>query len=178
MTLAENYQRLCNTPSDIWLHLPRLAALVEEHHAQHVIELGTRRGASTVAFLHALEATGGRLTSIDLDPPPALKHDRWDFIQGDDLDPRVVSTLPPAQVVFIDTTHHYEQTMAELHVYRYLVEPGGVIACHDTQLERPPRSPAYPTFPVRHAIEEFCNTEGFQWTEYPDCFGLGIINVA
>ena len=30
MSIAAEYERLCATPSDIWLHLPRLVALVDE----------------------------------------------------------------------------------------------------------------------------------------------------
>ena len=49
MTLADLYAEQCNTPSDIYLHLPRFVAMVEELDAQHVIELGTRTGVSTIA---------------------------------------------------------------------------------------------------------------------------------
>lgn len=176
-TLEDRYDELCVTPSDIYLHLPRLVALVTELNAQHVIELGTRSGVSTVAFLHALEQTGGRLTSVDIDPGPDLESDRWQFIQGDDLDPAIVSTLEPADIVFIDTSHLYEQTVAELNVYRWLVKPGGRIVLHDTQLAHPMGAPHRPSFPVRTAVDEFCAAESFEWTEFTDCFGLAVIQV-
>ncbi len=177
MTLTDSYRELCETPSDIYLHLPRLAEQVKRLDAQHVIELGTRSGVSTVAFLHALEQTGGRLTSIDIDPGPELTSDRWTFIQGDDLDPEIVSTLEPADIVFIDTSHFYDQTVRELNTYRWLVKPGGQIICHDTHLEHPIGAPSRPAFPVRTAITEFCVENGFQWIEHRDCWGLGIITV-
>lgn len=177
MNLTEHYEALCRTPSDIYLHLPRLHALVLELGAGHVIELGTRSGVSTVAFLDALEHTGGRLTSIDLDPPPALESERWTFIRGDDLDPRIVADLDPADIVFIDTSHLYEHTIAELNVYRWLVRPGGRIVCHDTQLEHPIGAPSRPRFPVRTAIEEFVAAEQLEWFEHTDCFGLGVITI-
>ena len=60
MTLAELYAEQCATPSDIYLHLPRFVEMVELLDASHVIELGTRTGVSTIAWLHALERTGGR----------------------------------------------------------------------------------------------------------------------
>lgn len=175
--LADEYERLCTTPSDIYLHLPRLAAMVAELHAQHVIELGTRSGVSTVAFLHALESTGGRLTSVDIDAPPALEHDRWTFVQSDDLNPALIPTLEQADIVFIDTSHTYEQTLAELRVYRWLVRPGGRIVLHDSQLEHPMGAPRRPRFPVRTAVEVFCAAEGFEWSEHTDCFGLAIIQI-
>jgi predicted O-methyltransferase YrrM len=176
--LAAEYERLCAEPSDIYLHLPRLKMIVESLDAQHVIELGTRSGVSTVAFLHALEQTGGRLTSVDIDQAPEIGDwAHWTFIRGDDLDPGVLARLDPADVVFIDTSHLYAHTIRELNVYRWLVKPGGVIVCHDTQLARPEGAPSRPLFPVKTAIEEFCAAEGFQWSEYPDCWGLGVIKV-
>jgi cephalosporin hydroxylase len=169
------YRQRCETPSDIYLHLPRLVAIVEELDARHVIELGTRTGVSTVAFLHALERTGGRLTSVDLEPKPDIGDwPHWTHIQGDDLNPAVVSTLDPADVVFIDTSHTYEHTARELRVYRHLAK---VIVCHDTRLLRPLGAPSRPKYPVRVAVEEFCDEEGLEWREFTDCFGLGVIRV-
>ncbi len=179
MNLDAEYERLCTVPSDIVGHLPRFAELVVKLDAQHVIELGTRSGVSTVAWLYGLQATGGRLTSIDLDPGPDLDAENWTFVQGDDLDPQIVAGLDQADIVFIDTSHHFEQTVAELGVYRHLVRPGGVICCHDTMLERPPgSSPVGPRFPVRRAVEEFVGDEGFEWVEYPESYGLGVITIS
>lgn len=67
MNLADEYARLCQTPSDIYLHLGTFVGLVEHLDATHVIELGTRSGVSTIAWLYALEGRG-RLTSVDFDP--------------------------------------------------------------------------------------------------------------
>lgn len=177
MTLRDDYQRVCSTPSDIVNHLPRFVALVDELDATTVIELGTRSGVSTVAWLYALEGRG-QLVSVDLDPAPDIgDHDHWTFIQGDDTDPGVVARLGPADIVFIDTSHLYDHTLTELETYLPMVRPGGRIVCHDTQLRRPEGSPARPLFPVRTAILEFVDREGLKWTEYEDCWGLGIIEV-
>ncbi len=178
LPLAAEYARLCATPSDIYQHLPRFVELVRELDAQHVIELGTRSGVSTIAWLYALQCTGGRLTSVDIDERPDIGDwPHWTFIQADDLAPDLVASLEPADVVFIDTSHVYEHTLAELNVFRWLVRPGGRIVCHDTQLERPDGAPARPAFPVRTAIEEFCATEGFEWSNNPACWGLGEITI-
>ena len=177
--VAGEYERLCRTPSDIYLHLPRFVQLVEDTNAQHVIELGTRTGVSTIAWLHALNATGGKLTSVDLDPrPPIGLHDHWQFIQGDDMDPAISGGLDPAEIVFIDTSHHYTHTLKELHVYRWLVKPGGFLVCHDTELPRPEgMPPSDPVFPVKRAIERFVAETGFEWVNVPECWGLGVIRV-
>lgn len=177
MSLADDYARVCATPSDIYLHLPRFVDLVHQLDAKHVIELGTRTGVSTIAWLYALEGRG-RLTSVDIDEaPPIGAYPHWTFIQGNDLSPRVRDELSPAEIVFIDTSHLYEQTVAELDTYLPLVLPGGRIVCHDTQLRRPEGSPARPLFPVRKAICEFVERQNLDWTEYPECWGLGVIDI-
>ncbi len=177
-SLADLYRERCSTPSDIVEHLPRFVELVVERNAQHVIELGTRTGVSTIAWLFALERTGGQLTSVDIDAQPDIGcWAHWTFHQSNDLDSTLVASLAPADVVFIDTSHLYEHTLAELNVYRWLVKPGGVIALHDTELERPEGAPRRPSFPVRTAINEFCEAEGYEWKNNPRCWGLGEIHV-
>lgn len=178
MSLLERYEEVAATPSDIVDHLPRFVEMVDMLDAQVVIELGTRTGVSTIAWLYALERTGGRLFSVDIDPRPEIgEWDHWTFIQGDDLDPAVVSRLPQADIVFIDTSHLYEHTLRELAVYRWLVRSGGLMVCHDTQLAQPIGAPARPRFPVRSAIEAFCKEEGYRWSEFTDSWGLGVIEL-
>lgn len=178
MTLADEYARRCAEPSDIYQHLPTFVELVKATNAQHVVELGTRSGVSTIAWLYGLESTGGRLTSVDIDErPPIGEWPNWSFIQGDDLDPEVFGNLPEADIVFIDTSHLYDQTLKELNLYRWLVKPGGLIVCHDTELPLPEGAPPRPLFPVRTAIEEFCSAQGLTWTNQPNCWGLGIIQI-
>ena len=178
-TLADLYAEQCRTPSDIYEHLPTFVALVEGLNAQHVVELGTRTGVSTIAWLYALERTGGRLTSVDLDTkPPIGDWPHWTFIQGDDEDPNVIDQLEPCDILFVDTSHHFQHTLRELHTYRWLVKPGGLIVCHDTELPIPEGAPAGdPLFPVKKAIELFCRETGYEWTNDPRCWGLGIIKV-
>ena len=178
-TLAAEYERLRNTPSDIYEHLPTFVRLVRERNAQHVVELGTRTGVSTVAWLHALESTGGRLTSVDIDAkPPIGEFDHWTFVQGSDLDPAVFASIDDADIIFVDTSHLCEQTLRELNLYRHIVKPGGLVLCHDTELRRPETAgPGEPPFPVRRAVEEFCAAEGLAFTIDPRCWGLAVIEV-
>lgn len=181
VTLAKQYEQVCVTPSDIYLHLPRFVEMVLELDAKHVVELGTRTGVSTIAWLYALEQTGGRLTSVDIDERPDIgTHTHWRFIQGDDCTPEVVSAVstPAPDIVFIDTSHHYLHTCRELAIYRWVVKPGGLIVCHDTELARPEYSPpGDPMYPVRKAITEFVDENEFHWVNIPDCWGLGVIKV-
>lgn len=174
--LTNLYRRLCRTPSDVHEHLPVFADLVAQLNAQHVIELGTRSGVSTVAWLHALADTGGRLTSVDIDVQPAIGDwPHWTFIQSDDTDPDLIGSLEPAEIVFIDTTHRYQHTLDELRLYLPLVKPGGVMVCHDTELETPTEFPGDTNYPVKRAVEAFTAETGLEWVNLPNCWGLAII---
>ena len=179
VSLAELYAERCATPSDIYLHLPRMVDLVTELDAKHVIELGTRSGVSTIAWLYGLSQTGGRLTSVDLDTKPDIgDFDHWTFVQGDDTDPVVVSALAPADIVFIDSSHLYAHTVQELNIYRWLVKPGGVICMHDTELQRPETAgPFEPPFPVRKALLEFVADTRYEHINYPECYGFAVVKV-
>jgi cephalosporin hydroxylase len=175
--IAGLYEKARNTPSDIWEHLPKFVDLCLDLNAKTVIELGTRGGVSTIAWLYGLEQTDGHLYSVDIDPAPELEHDRWTFVLGNDLDPVIVKQLPDAEIVFIDTSHDYQQTVAELNVYRWKVKPGGRIVLHDTELAHPYGVAATPRYPVKTAVEEFCFENGLHWTNFPECYGLGIITM-
>jgi predicted O-methyltransferase YrrM len=178
VSLRETFERLCRTPSDIFSHLPYFVDLCVTRDADHVIELGTRSGVSTIAWLEGLRQSGGRLTSIDIDEqPPIGDYPHWEFIQGDDLDPRIVSGLEPADIVFIDTSHLYAHTVAELNIYQHLLRRPGLIVLHDTELARPEGAPARPLYPVKTAVIEFCEAQGYQWTNNPECWGLATIEV-
>lgn len=173
MDIATEYRRRCEVPSDISMFPPRLVELVEETDAAHVIELGVRGGVSTIAWLYGLSLTGGPLTSIDVSPAPELGfHAHWRFIQGDDLDPDVLARLDQADIVFIDTTHEYAQTLSELLSYRRLVRSGGYIVLHDTELK------IGGIQPVKLAAQALCAREGFEWRNHDQFPGLGEIRVS
>jgi len=177
--LAELHAVNCSTPSDINQHLPMLATMGS--NAQHVVELGARSGLSTVAWLMGLRKSGGRLTSVDISPAPQIgTQANWEHIQGDDTDADVMARVDGCDILFIDTSHHFEHTLWELRNWSGKVRDGGIIVCHDTELERPwdpPCPETDPDFPVRAAIEQFCAETGYRWINVPGCWGLGIIEV-
>jgi len=176
VSLAERYREICLTDSDIKDHLPTLVDLVVEHDARHVVELGTRTGVSTIAFLYALEQTGGKLTSVDIDRKPSIgDYPHWEFEQGDDLE--VFASIEPADIVFIDTSHDYRHTLRELNLYVNLVRRPGLIVLHDTELRNPIGVAPRPEWPVKRAVEEFCGDEGYKWTNNPACWGLAVIRI-
>lgn len=171
------YEEHCIRPSDIFEHLPTFVALCEQLDAKNVIELGVRGGVSTVAWLYGLEQTDGHLHSVDISAPPEIESDRWTFTRGNDVDPDLVSALPASvDIVFIDTSHTYEQTLQELALYVPKVRSGGVVVLHDTEVEHPDLTEDY-NFPVKRAVELFTMANGLSWTNEPKCNGLGTIEV-
>ena len=181
MSFYNEYQRRCNNGGDIHAHLPTLYKYAQK--AEQVIELGVRGGDSTMAFLAALTGNGGHLWSCDVQAPKLINAwqeqagDAWTFELGDDIERASVAPRD-VDVLFIDTSHTYAQTQAELELYADHVRPGGVILMHDTELKSPADSPASdPPFPVRVAAEEFCEERGWKLKLIKGCNGLGIIEV-
>ena len=125
--------------SDIYEHMDTLHDLVLKTNAQDVLELGTKLANSTLAFLAALDVTGGILHSIDIDPclegrarvEKYFPEPRsWRFIQENILD---YDWRFPIDVLLIDSEHSYEHTLKELWKYSGFVIPRGYVILHDTK---------------------------------------------
>jgi cephalosporin hydroxylase len=176
VTLDEIFVQRCEMWSDIQHHLRYLHDTVVESNAQTGVELGIRSGNSTAAFMAAVEKTGGHLWSVDVAIPAwPLEFYGRDFatlIIGDDL--KVADQLPAAiDVLFIDTSHHFEQTLAELRRYGPRAR---TILLHDTELEEPFQAPVGdPKYPVSKAIDVWCGEVGRNWVNRTGCYGLGVV---
>lgn len=168
--------------SDIQGHLEFMHELVSGYIAPAVVELGVRAGYSTSALLAAVHRKAGMLWSVDIKealvPLEWYRDERWEFRQGDDLDPQVQAWLPPGcTVLFIDTSHDYDHTLAELRLYAPRVVPGGTILLHDTHWDKDNVELTTPTGPVALAIIDYCEETGLEWTDRPGSYGLGVIRV-
>ncbi len=176
--IIREYLRRCEEWSDIVDHLPRLHDEASIGDAV-VIELGVRSGNSTAAFLAAIETNGGFLHSVDIRPCqlPWGTHPQWSFTVGDDL--VLADDLPDdVDIVFIDTSHHYLQTLAELELFAPKVKPGGVVLLHDTELEHPDGAPASdPPYPVAAALRQYAADTGATVEWVTGCNGLGVIHI-
>jgi len=160
---------------DIHDHLTTLYMLTVEFNLRRVLELGTRNGHSTIAFLYAVDQTDGIVTSIDIDSCPGafaniltadFKTKRWTFIQQDDL---TVDWKDPVDHLFIDTVHDYDQTLKELKKYEPYVVNGGIITLHDLNLNG-----SYTG--VKGAIDDYLKgREDLHYYEYLNCYGLAVI---
>lgn len=180
--LSNEYEWRKGVASDIVDHLPRLHAEASRPGVK-VIELGVRSGNSTSAFLAAAEANDGHVWSVDTDwaplPDDWYRCGLWTYTIGNDLDPHVIAACPDdCDVLFIDTSHHYHHTLAELATWVPKVKPGGVVLLHDTELDAPYAAPVEdPAFPVAEAIRDYVGAHGLkvEWVE--GCYGLGVIHV-
>lgn len=180
LSIQQQYERHCTVWSDIVEHLPTLHDHVVATNAQAVVELGVRSGNSTSALLAGVAETGGHLWSVDIRLMPAgsfapLKQaagESWTFILGDDM--QVADKLPgQIDILFIDSSHHYDHTLAELRLYGPRAD---LILLHDTELEHPDGAPATdPPFPVKRAVEAWVEETGRPWSNATNCYGLGRI---
>jgi predicted O-methyltransferase YrrM len=179
-TFAAEYELCLAAWSDIQGHLPFL----HEHagRSKSILELGVRTGVSTAALLAGVEQSGGHLWSVDIQKPnvPAwwFKSAFWSLTLGNDLDPNVAHAQPgELDMLFIDTSHLFEHTLAELRLYVSRVKAGGIVCCHDTELGPVPGVPDYVPFSVARALDAFCSETGLTWENRTGSYGLGVIRI-
>ena len=181
VSLYDGYRDRLSKWSDIREYLPLLHEEARSRPGCRVLELGTRKGNSTLAFLAGTMGSGGHVWSVDVndvagDPEGMFiwrNVPHWTFTCGDDMDPDVRAGLPAeVDVLFVDTSHEYEHTAAEIRAYMPRVAPGGVALFHDTRLlmHRADEEP-----PVRRALDEWCQETGMSWEEIPGEYGMGCI---
>lgn len=171
--LEQFYAAACAAPSDIYIHLPRLAALAAQ--CEHVTEMGVREGVSSRALLWAQPTT---LRCYDIDASHQAKWDELTSMRGrtdvrfEIADTRVLD-IEETELLFIDTLHVYGQLKVELA--RHSPKVTQYIALHDTE-----------TFRVRGedpsqgglwaAVEEFLAEDTFRIVKhYPDNNGLTVL---
>lgn len=149
---------------DMAPHIGTLTRLAQGAHV--IVEFGVRGGVSTWALLDGLPQDG-KLISVDIVDcvvPPRVSNDpRWTFIVGDDMSDAVRAKLPAhADLVFIDTSHEYEHTVAEL-TYTLTLTPDRIVM-HDYVMD-----------PVERAAREFCEREGWHLVANELPFGLATL---
>jgi predicted O-methyltransferase YrrM len=158
-------------PTDIHEHLQTLYMLSIELNLKTVLELGTRTGESTITLLLATKELGGTMTSVDVDSCLEAKEKikklelekYWNFIQSDDISLNWNTTIDH---LFIDTSHTYDHTLAELRKFEPFVRKGGLITLHDI-MSCPP---------VLDAINDFLvEREDFRFYKFFHNNGLGIL---
>jgi predicted O-methyltransferase YrrM len=118
-----------------------LRVLAESVNAKQVLEIGTSTGISGLWFLLALERTGGRLTTLEIDPRRAalarghFKRAGVDalvtLVEGD-AHKNIARLQGPVDVVFIDAEK--DGYVEYLKQVLPLVRPGGLILAHNVDM--------------------------------------------
>lgn len=162
--------------TDIHEHLPTLYVLVTGLKAKTVIELGVNLGESTVALLEAVHATDGVLISVDIQELPNVRPmltsygliSRWQFHKSDDITFGLAWPKDKkADLIFVDTSHQYQQTKREIEIYEPILRSGGIMVFHDTM--------SYPDG-VHKPIKEFlAGHPSYKFDNYQNCHGLGVM---
>ena len=118
-----------------------LRVLTEATGAKHVVEIGTSTGYSGLWFCLALQKTGGRLTTFEIDAgraATAREHFRQAGVEGittiiEGNAHETVSRLKePIDVAFIDADK--EGYVDYLNKLLPLVRPGGLILAHNVSM--------------------------------------------
>ena len=190
--LARDFALRLTQYSDITDHLRFMHDTVLKYTRPVVIEMGVRTGNSTSALLSAVLEKDGQMWSADINESqvPGYFHEipQWHFRQGDSVTSDTLRWMPKkAHVVFMDTSHTFEQQLAELRAYVPRVQPGGTVLIHDTQcipadnFESDSFTPMpRPEGPVTDALNAYCEESGLSWTnrhsEAP-YYGMGVIEI-
>lgn len=189
IALRDAYIAAVSGRSDVKDHLPTFVAEVLLRDSPVVVELGSRGGVSTTAWLYATRLTNGTLWTVDLSPAPRIidgydLSDTWTHVQGHDTHPDdgVADRIPDSiDVLYVDTVHDYDQCSAELGLYGPRVRWGGVILLHDADLQRPweydAACPVQADWPIRRAVRDWCATRRLAWSIDPGSYGLARIDL-
>ena len=118
---------------------------------RYVVELGTATAWTTAAF--ALDDPARRVLSFDpVEQPhrgeylgllPARARERIDLVRAPGVDGTEHATAP-VDLLFIDSTHERDDTIAEVEAWRARLRPGALAVFHDYD------NPAFPG--VRDAV--------------------------
>ncbi len=122
-----------------------LRVLTEAIGAKHVVEIGTSTGYSGLWFCLALDTTGGRLTTYEIDHGRAQMArdnfkragvDRLATVVEGDAHKKVTELTGPIDVAFLDADKEgYSDYLSKLLP---LIRPGGLIVADNTNM-----APAY-----------------------------------
>ena len=149
---SESEKRILSTMSEVvkagelYANVPAadgrmLRLLTEALNAKSVVEIGTSTGISGMWFSMALEKTGGKLTTFELDPKRiALAREHFKkagveklitLVEGD-AHQNITKITGPVDVVFIDAEK--EGYVDYLNKMLPKVRPGGLILAHNLDM--------------------------------------------
>jgi predicted O-methyltransferase YrrM len=109
---------------------------------QLVVEIGVRGGQSTAVFCHLAPKYSGTVISVDVEETEfTTSYLNWHFFRerGDAVGARFSQIrsdlgVGPVDILFLDSSHLYDDTVAELRAWLPHLAVDGLIMCHDTAM--------------------------------------------
>lgn len=191
--------------NDICTHFDNLFYEVVSHRPKVILELGVRNGVSTYVFSKIRKFLDNIFISVDIEDCSSVLNDpKWIFKHEDSIkflknynswSKDNIKSLKP-DVIFIDTSHLYEETLQEIKLSSEILSENGAIIFHDTNhrnftfLENNIIYNKFnfkPQLGVKLALENYFNCsfnfnslfiiikQGWLIKHYPESFGLTIM---
>jgi hypothetical protein len=132
-------------PTDFSDHLLTLFHEAMEVKPGLIVELGTRGGESTFVLERVAALCGSTLVSVDIeDCSRVSSYPDWTFVRSDDVAfaaefpewCRKRKLAPEIDLLFIDTSHEYQHTAAEIRAWFAFLSPRAKAVFHDTNLRK------------------------------------------
>ena len=156
------------------LHYGFLYSCVIGLESKNVFEFGS--GFSTHVILHALEKTGGILTSCDItdyEVNPSITEftknsNRWNFYNGNSNEIFEDNSFDQYELILHDGSHIGEEVLVDLNnIYPYL-KNDGIIITHDTRHHTLGGG-------MSKAVEDFVKDKDVECATLPYGYGLTFI---
>lgn len=145
-TLVSYKQLLCysNTNlSDISSHLPTIYAYTILQNADMIIEAGVRGADSTKAFAEAMNFSNAMLIGLDIVDCSGTLYSKMKNTQLLQMDDLLFSEYYQSNdnlknhsidIIFIDTSHYYDHTLAEISQFAPMLAKNGFLLFHDSHM--------------------------------------------
>lgn len=165
--IAERYERACREGD-----MKDFAPWIKDHAKGKILEIGTRDGASTSAFLLGIENDpSGHLYSCDIDDCSKIfSHPKWTFNHESSAGLEFEDEY--FDIILIDGDHHISAYRRDLALAWRACKPGGMILTHDMKPEV--GHEAY-SIPIRKEYFRFIEEHGLKHEEIPGMYGLGVM---
>jgi cephalosporin hydroxylase len=153
-------------PLDLWM----MQQMIYELQPEFIVETGTWRGGSALYWAYTLNGLGltkSRVITVDIQNAVenAAAHPLWKkyvtFFQASSTDPKVVAQIAALvkghkTIITLDSDHHADHVLNELHHYAPLVPSGSYLIVEDTHIDALPSQPGFGPGPAM-AVETFLN---------------------
>jgi len=117
-------------------------AIAMTNDCKNILEIGTREGSSTFAFLEAAHYLGGVVTSVDIADVsftcPIHLSQYWNFVKSDSI--AYLESLKECRfdLIYLDDWHSYPHVKRELELLYDIITPSTIILVHDAMANTSP----------------------------------------